>query len=306
MLTDRRIGVLMGGRSAEREVSLRSGEAVSGALRHLGYDVCDIDAGTDLCNALVRENIGAAFIVLHGGVGEDGSVQGLLEVMGIPYTGSGVLASAMAMDKLVSKVMFAHSELSVPAWEVVTGPKSELTIPLPVVVKPSREGSSVGVNIVREKKDLGQALEAALSFGGPVLVEKYIKGREVQIGVMGMSALGGVEVRPRLEFYSYEAKYTPGMTEYILPPEMDSALYDRAMEAGLRAHKALGAGGATRVDLLIGEGDEIYALEVNTIPGMTETSLLPKIAALAGYSFNSLVEEILKDALDRGKGHEDE
>ncbi len=301
MKNDLRIGVLLGGTSAEREVSLKSGAAVSGALKELGYDVVDIDAGADLCARLVQESVDLAFIALHGGTGEDGSVQGLLEVMGIPYTGSGVLASAVAMDKILSKALFERAGIKVPEYEVVHSVETDISMDLPVVVKPSREGSSIGVFIVTERKDLRDAIKAALSYEGPALVERYIMGKEVQIGVLGKRALGGVEVRPTNEFYDYEAKYTAGKTQYILPPEMDERSYARAMEAGLAAHRALGCGGATRVDLLV-DGDDMYALEVNTIPGMTEMSLLPKIAALSGLDFKALLEEIVKDALAGSAG----
>jgi D-alanine-D-alanine ligase len=291
-----KVGVLMGGTSAEREISLKSGSAVSAALKSLGHEVVDIDAGEGLCKQLLSARPEVAFIALHGGTGENGSVQGLLEVMGIPYTGSGVMASAMAMDKLVSKALFERAGLKVPAYQVVGSPEDEVSLSLPVVVKPSQEGSSIGVNIVQRKDELGKALAEALSFDGPALVEQYVKGKEVQIGILGERALGGVEVRPKKEFYDYEAKYTAGMTEYILPPELDESTYSRAMEAGLEAHRALGCRGGTRVDLIVEAGD-IYALEVNTIPGMTETSLLPKIAALAGMDFRGLIREIVDDAL---------
>ncbi len=300
MKKDMRIGVLLGGTSAEREVSLLSGAAVSQALRELGYDVVDIDAGADLCARLTEERVELAFIALHGGTGEDGSVQGLLEVMGIPYTGSGVLASAVAMDKVLSKALFERAGIRVPEYEVMDSIDAEVTLELPVVLKPSREGSSIGVFIVTKKEDIRKALESALSYEGPALVERYIKGKEVQIAVLGQRALGGVEVRPTNEFYDYEAKYTVGKTEYILPPELDGHSYEKAKEAGLLAHRALGCGGATRVDLIV-DGSDIYVLEVNTIPGMTETSLLPKIAAHSGLDFKALLEEIVKDALAGSK-----
>ena len=302
MKKDLRIGVLLGGTSAEREVSLMSGAAVSVALRELGYDVVDIDVGQDLCQRIAQERIGLAFIALHGGTGEDGSVQGLLEVMGIPYTGSGGLASAGAMDKLISKTLFESAGLKVPEFEVISSTDEKVNMTLPVVVKPSREGSSIGVFIVTEDNKLDEALEAALSYKGPALVERYIKGKEVQIAVLGDRALGGVEVRPSNEFYDYEAKYTAGKTEYILPPELDEDSYEKAKEAGLLAHMALGCAGATRVDLLV-DGEDIYALEVNTIPGMTETSLLPKIAAQSGLDFKALLEEIVND-VQAGSGGE--
>jgi D-alanine-D-alanine ligase len=294
-----RVGVLMGGTSAEREVSLNSGKAVSGALRSRGYDVVDVDVGADVAGVLGREDVGLAFIALHGGTGEDGSIQGMLEVMGVPYTGSGVLASAMAMDKLVSKILFSANGIPVPGFEAVE-PGGYPQMRPPVVVKPVKEGSSIGVSIVRDEGSLKDALEHAHSFGGIAIVEEYISGKEVQIGILGDRVLGGVEVRPSLEFYSYEAKYTSGLTEYVLPPELDSALYERACSTALRAHRALRCSGATRVDLLIDAEETVYALEVNTIPGMTETSLLPKIAGQAGMDFPTVIEEMVKDALERG------
>lgn len=297
-----RTGVLAGGLSAEREVSLRGGEAVFNALMERGYQAVFIDAREDICQTVRNEAIDVAFLVLHGGWGEDGSIQGMLEVMGIPYTGSGVLASSLAMDKEASKKMFQYHGLSVAPYIVVNTGKEALdikdilsTLTPPWVVKPAREGSSVGVSIVDEEADVLTAIRKAGSFGSRVIIESYIKGREVQIGILGDEILGGVEVRPKRRFYDYKAKYTPGLTEYILPPELDARLYERTMEAGLNAHRALGCKGVTRVDLLI-DGSTIYVLEVNTIPGMTETSLLPKIARLAGYDFPALIEKILLDA----------
>jgi D-alanine-D-alanine ligase len=289
----------MGGTSAEREISLKSGEAVSKALRGRGHDVVDVDAGPDLCSVLDHASLDVAFLALHGGTGEDGSVQGLLEVLRTPYTGSGVLASAMAMDKVVSKVQFSHYGLPVPRFEVMTDAGAMPSIPPPLVVKPSREGSSVGVSIVKDRKEIPGALEEAVRYSGTAVVEEFIAGKEVDIGILGDRVLGGVEVRPKLDFYSYEAKYTAGMTEYLLPPELADELYERAKETGLRAHQALGCSGASRVDLLIDEHGNIHVLEVNTIPGMTETSLLPKIAARAGYEFPVFLEEILEEALSQ-------
>jgi D-alanine-D-alanine ligase len=304
MSRELRVGILMGGSSSERDVSLKSGNAVSRALRSLRYDVVDIDAQTDVGQVLTRQRVDMAFVALHGGVGENGAMQGLLEVMGIPYTGSGVLASALAMDKLASKIVFEAHGVQVPSYEAVSelGQQVAHETKYPLVVKPSREGSSVGVNIVRKEADLTKALAAALEFDGPAVLEEYVVGREVQIGILGDRVLGGVEVRPKVEFYSYEAKYTAGLTEYVLPPDLEPELYQEAQAVGLRAHRALGCSGATRVDLLVTEEGAIYALEVNTIPGMTETSLLPKIAARAGLEFPALIEEIINDALVRARG----
>jgi D-alanine-D-alanine ligase len=292
-----RIGVLLGGTSAERAVSLKSGAAVSGALRTLDYDVVDIDVDVNVAETILKAEIDLAFVVLHGGTGEDGSIQGMLEVMGIPYTGSSVMASAIAMDKIISKHLFSSAGLSVPEFEVLSNEQDDTSFDLPVVVKPSKEGSSLGVSIVHTQEEFKAALKSALGYEGPALIEKYIKGKEVQIAVMGAKALGGVEIRPTNEFYDFEAKYTAGKSNYILPPELDDGTYAKAMECGLQAHNALGCGGATRVDLLIDDKGTMYVLEVNTIPGMTETSLLPKIAQEAGLNFPALIESIVRETM---------
>lgn len=314
-ITDKKIGVLMGGSSAERDVSLKSGTAVFKALKSRRYNAVVIDAGQDICEVLRREGIELAFIILHGGCGEDGSIQGLLEVLGIPYTGSGVLASALAMDKEATKKVFLYHKIPVAPFVTVQGsmsevrrsgkhfslrtPTAKLRIPfdMPWVIKPATEGSSVGVSIVKDESSIGGAMETALRFGGKVIIEKFIKGKEIQIGILNDRVLGSVEVRPKLEFYSYEAKYTPGMTEYILPPEVHPKLLQKAEGIALSAHQALGCTGATRVDLIVDDEGNTYVLEVNTIPGMTETSLLPKIARQSGLDFPSLLDELLKEAL---------
>ena len=303
MLTDKRIGVLMGGTSAEREVSLKSGTAIHNVLKIAGYNTVPIDVGSDICNALVTARVEIAFLALHGGYGEDGSIQGLLEVLGVPYTGSGVLASALAMDKEASKKVFLYHNVPVPPFEVFRrGQRTrEPVVGFPCVVKPAAEGSSIGVAIVQEKNDFGKDVDNAFSFGSLLIVESYVKGKEVHIGILNGKVLGGVEVRPAGGFYSYEAKYTAGLTEYILPPELDKGVYERAKATALSAHTALGCKGASRVDLRIDMNGDPYVLEVNTIPGMTETSLLPKIAKLAGFDFLLLIEEIIKEALDESE-----
>ncbi|MFA5352979.1 MAG: D-alanine--D-alanine ligase [Thermodesulfovibrionales bacterium] len=304
MVTDKRIGVIAGGRSAERPVSLRSGQAVLNALQGKGYDAVFIDADADLCQSLKANNVAVAFLALHGGEGENGSVQGLLEVMGIPYTGSGVLASAVAMDKEASKKVFLYHGLTVAPFVLAERGLSpeeliaQVPFGMPWVVKPVAEGSSIGVNIVKDAAALRPALDEAARYGETILVERFIPGKEIQIGVLEDKALGGVEVRPSKEFYSYEAKYTAGLTDYILPPEVDAPVYEMLRAEAVKAHNALGCKGATRVDFILGNDDgKAYILEVNTIPGMTETSLLPKIAALSGISFPELVEEMLRIAL---------
>jgi D-alanine-D-alanine ligase len=311
VITKKRIGVLAGGKSAEREVSLKSGNAVYKALHGMGYDAVLIDASDNICESLKREGVGLVFIALHGGHGENGAVQGLLDVIGIPYTGSGVLASALAMDKEASKKIFLYHDIPVTPFRVMsydmpTDPEnprslidSLIDFEMPWVVKPSHEGSSIGVSIVKNKDEIAGAIEQAFSYGKKIIIEQYIRGKEIQIGILGQRVLGGVEVRPSKEFYSYEAKYTAGLTEYILPPEVDDSIYDILKTTALKAHNALGCTGATRVDLILDRAGAPYVLEVNTIPGLTETSLLPKIAALAGMGFQDLIEEMLRLAISQ-------
>lgn len=300
-MKDRKIGVLMGGLSAEREVSLNSGAAVHRALLAQGYDAVAIDVGRDLAAVLEREGVRAAFIALHGRYGEDGCIQGLLELMQIPYTGSGVLASALAMHKLFSKQTFAaNGILTAPFRHFRRGETvrpAELPFGLPLVVKPVQEGSSVGISIVREEQHLAPALELAFRHDNEILVEQYIKGQEVQVGILEDRPVGAIEIVPKGEFYDYEAKYTDGMAEHIFPARLAPALYEKALQTGQAAHRSLGCSGYSRVDLLVTAQEECYVLEVNTLPGMTALSLLPEIAAKgAGLSFEALVARIIESA----------
>lgn len=304
MLTDKYIGVFMGGTSVEREISLKSGNAIYQVLKSLGYNVVTIDVGPDICRVLEKERVEIAFLALHGGYGENGSFQGMLEVIGIPYTGSGVLASALAMDKEASKDMFLYHNIPVPPYIVLHRKQEQIALShirfsLPWVVKPVTEGSSVGVSIVKNEEHIWLAIEKAITYGSRAIVEQYIEGKEVHIGILNGKVLGGVEVRPSLEFYNYEAKYTSGLTDYILPPEIDHNVYELSKAVALSAHNALGCRGATRVDLRIDSQGNPYVLEVNTIPGMTETSLLPKIAGLVGLTFSGLLEEILRGVIEK-------
>lgn len=293
----KRIAVLMGGLSAEREVSLASGTSVHRALIARGYDAVAIDMGRDLAQRLLAEKIDIAFICLHGRYGEDGAVQGLLEVMGIPYTGSGVMASALAMNKIFAKQVFKANGLTVAPFRVLrrggNNGADGIGFPLPVVVKPSQEGSSVGVTIVRRPEEYLQALETAFVYDNEILVEDFIKGREIQVGILEERAIGAIEIVPKKEFYDYEAKYTAGMAEHILPAPLPPGLYAKVLKAGEDAHRALGCSGYSRVDFLVTDEGECYLLEVNTLPGMTDLSLLPEIAQGAGIGFEDLVERIL-------------
>ncbi len=300
-LTDKRIGVLMGGLSAEREVSRMSGKAIIDALQQLGYAAIPVEVDGQLARQLVDKQIEVAFIGLHGRLGEDGAVQGLLEMMRIPYTGSGILASALSMNKAISRKIFSQSGLPVPRHVLLRKGESSfdparLPFPWPVVVKPCQEGSSVGVTIVVETGSISDALEKAFAYDTQILIEEYIPGREIQVGVLDDVPLGAIEIVPKVQFYSYEAKYTDGLAKHIFPAPLAKADYEKALHIGLRAHRLLECEGATRVDLLYREPGEFFLLEVNTLPGMTPLSLLPEIARGAGIEFPDLVERILKGA----------
>lgn len=296
-LKGKKIGVLLGGLSEEREVSLKSGTAVHEALVAKGYNATAIDVGRDISLVLAREQIDVAFIALHGRYGEDGTIQGLLELMGVPYTGSGVLASALALNKIYAKAAFQAAGLKVAPYTVLRKGESldtdSMAFPLPVVVKPCQEGSSVGVSIVKAPEKIGPALELAFAYDREILVEQFIEAREIQIGILADCALGAIEIIPRNEFYDFDAKYTPGMAEHIYPARLPEELYGHALHTGLAAHRALGCSDYSRVDLLVTESGECYVLEVNTLPGMTATSLLPEIAQGSGIGFEELVEKIV-------------
>lgn len=299
MMKNKKIGVLMGGLSAEREVSLTSGAAVYQALCSRGYNAVQVDVGRDVAQVLTRESIEVAFICLHGRYGEDGTVQGLLEMMGIPYTGSGHLASALAMNKIFAKRIFQSAGLTVAQYRVIRrgeqfSPNSEFSFPL--VVKPSQEGSSVGVSIVKEAAAMQPALDCAFRYDEEILVEQFIKGREIQVGILEEKALGAIEIIPKNEFYDFEAKYTAGMAEHILPAPLPPDLYRNVLLQGEEAHRALGCSGYSRVDFLVTESGDCYLLEVNTLPGMTSLSLLPEIAQGADIGFEDLVERIVCSA----------
>lgn len=301
-LMGKKVGVLMGGLSAEREVSLQTGKAVMEALAGKGYRVLGLDLGAEMARQILEAEIQVAFVALHGRWGEDGVVQGLLEAMGIPYTGSGVLASALGMDKVRSRWIFQHHGLPVPPYQVLTQENAARWVPekqgfgFPMVVKPSREGSSVGVHIVEDEEQLSAAIKDAFGFGQVIIVEKYIPGREIQVGILDDSPLGAIEIRPKSGFYDYKAKYTDGLAEHLFPAPLPRSQYQEAMELSLAAHRALGCTGGTRVDLRLEEGGSFYILEVNTLPGMTPLSLLPEIARGVGIDFPELCERILLGA----------
>jgi D-alanine-D-alanine ligase len=305
--TGRRIAVVMGGPSAEREVSLATGEGVLAALVERGWDAVPIDwrEGTSLARLLEDAGAAAVWNALHGTLGEDGAVQGLCACLGLPCTGSGVLASALAMDKVMSKRIFESNGLPTPRWRLLPhdGPADGsdaaaalASRPQPCVVKPPNQGSSVGVSVVDDRAGRPAAGGPPRRAHGPVIVEDYIAGTEIFVGILNDAVLGSVEVRPATRFYDYEAKYKRTDTRYLLPPGLPAGVIGGCEELALAAYRALGCTGHARPDLRVTTRGEPYILEVNTLPGMTKTSLLPKIARQVGMDYGTLCEEILATA----------
>ena len=301
------VAVLMGGWSAEREISLRSGKACADALERAGYRVSRVDVDREIAATLRKLKPDAALNVLHGRPGEDGTLQGMLEILGIPYSHSGVLASALAMQKDTAKTVLKAAGVPVPGGLVAA--RSEAAkkhlLPPPYVIKPVAEGSSVGVFIVREdhKHPPQELTRGDWAFGDLILVEPYIPGKELTCAVMGDKALGVIEIVPTVKFYDYEAKYAPGGSKHLLPAPITPAVYAEVQRLSLAAHRALGCRGVTRSDFRFDESGGVkglFCLEVNTQPGMTETSLVPELAQHAGSTFEDLVRWMVEDAsLDR-------
>lgn len=311
-LTNARIGVLMGGRSSERDISLKTGQAVHQALIRRGYDSVAIDVTDHLHRDLEDQKIAIAFLSLHGPGGEDGTVQGFLETLGIPYTGSGVRASAVGMHKAATKTLLAAHGIPLPAGAVVREcDKPSLAkvlrqtkLKLPIVVKPVAQGSTIGVTIIRHGSQWKEALALAHRYDPEAMVESYIPGHEATVSLLG-TATEGPTVLPAIEivapegFYDFSAKYQKGKTRYLCPAPLPPKVVRHISELARRAYEVLGCEGAARVDFRITPRGRPYVLEINTVPGMTETSLLPMAAAHVGIVYDDLVERILQSALDR-------
>lgn len=299
------ITVMMGGPSAEREVSLRSGAAVARALKERGHEVVKVDPLTP--DWELPSGTAVVFLALHGTYGEDGTVQAELDRLGVPYTGCGPEASRIAFDKVLTKKKFLSAGLATPRFQVLassTLPWPEGWEP-PLVLKPVRQGSSVGLQFVEKREDWAAALAGAFKHDSEVLMEEKIIGREVTVGILGQVALPVVEVRPKRGSYDYQNKYTSGATEYFCPAPFDEQITARLQQAGLKAFHAVGGRDYGRVDLMVRAGTEPFVLEVNTLPGMTETSLLPKAAAAAGYGYGALCERMIELAMARtSRAHE--
>jgi D-alanine-D-alanine ligase len=301
-----RVAVLMGGMSAEREVSLETGRAIAGALRELGHEVVEIDVDRKLPERITQAAPDAAFMAIHGRGGEDGTVQGMLEIMRVPYTGCGVLASAMTIDKVVTKEILSYHDVPL-VEDVVLGrdyrPDEvflvEDRLGYPVMVKPSNEGSSIGVIKVDRESDLEPALGEVFTRDETALIERFVEGRLLTVGILGAEriVLPVLEITPREGFYDYEAKYQPGMTEYEVPAPLEPHVAQEVQRLALESFDSLRCEGVARIDLMLEEvSGKLYVLEVNTIPGMTATSLLPKAALAMGMEFTDVVDTLLRCA----------
>lgn len=307
-----KVAVLCGGSSAEREVSLLSGQEVAAALQHLGHRPtlveCDARVGDRLCASEFQ----VVFVALHGSPGEDGSVQGLLQLLGLPYTGSGILASALCMDKLATAAMLRQAAIPVPdskqisdqalgAPELAEEMVRELD-GLPLVVKPVSSGSTLGITVARDEEQLADGIILARSFDRRVMLERFVPGTEITVGVLGTGsprALPTLEIVSQRPLYDYQAKYTAGLSQHIIPARLEESIREQAQQLSERAHRVLGCAGMSRVDLIVDDSGTCLVLEVNTIPGLTRLSLLPDAARAAGIDFETLVQGLLEDALDR-------
>jgi D-alanine-D-alanine ligase len=307
-----RVAVLKGGRSLERQVSLRSGARVEDALKRLDHEVVPIDVALDLIRRLREADPDVAFIAMHGRDGEDGTVQELLEILGIPYTGSGVLACVRAMDKVLAKHLMVEEGIPTPEFFAFNEtafrelgaaealPAMEERLEFPIVVKPSSQGSALGIKFARRAADVPAALVSAFSYDSRVLLERHVDGRDLAVSILDGEALPVVEAVPRdEEFYDFEARYEIGRTDFVCPAKLPAGVTEQAQELARRTNRLLGCSAFARVDLMLDAGGELTVLEANPIPGLTETSLLPQAAEAAGISFDELVGRILELALTR-------
>lgn len=306
-LQNKKIGIIMGGDSRERDVSLRSGRKVLESLKNQGFNVTELQMSENLPHELKNRKIDIAFIALHGGMGEDGTIQGLLEILKLPYTGSGVLGNALAMNKIVSKKIWQYERIPTPPFfEIDIEENLEIQaerilkdLGLPVIVKPVREGSSIGVEVVREERQLVPVLRKTIIEFRNIFVEKFIKGKEVTVGILGIGdklrTLPILELRPKTGLYDYKAKYTKGLTEFIIPARIPEKLYKMTQDVALKAHKSLYCCGFSRVDIIV-DGTVPWVHDLNSIPGLTELSDLPAQAQASGLSYDQLILEILSYA----------
>jgi D-alanine-D-alanine ligase len=307
-----KIGVLIGVKSTEKEIAMKTAKNIISALKVKGYEFCEIPIDENIVENIKREKIDVAIISAHGLYGEDGTIQGLLELLGIPYVGSGVLASALALNKVMAKKIFLFHKIPTPKWIEISKKDMETKdlekilenikeLKKPWIVKPSNQGSTIGLSVANNKDELIKALEYALKFDQYILIEEFIKGKEITASIYDVEntiCLPLIEIIPKTGFYDYQTKYTPGLSEHIIPARLSKETYKKAQELGVLAHQALGCRHLSRVDMIVEEDTQnIYVLEVNTIPGMTETSLYPESAKAFGIEFPDLIDSFIKSAL---------
>ncbi len=297
------IGILYGGISAEKEISIKSSAAVNKACKELGYKTILLELDGNLHNLIPKlKRIDFVFIALHGGKGENGVIQGLLDSLNIPYNGSGVLASSLGMEKSLTKQLAKSSGIQTPFWKIfkdINNSKEYIPTKYPVVVKPSADGSTIGLTIVKEQKELTGAIELANKYDGHIMIEDYIEGRELTVTVIGQKVYPIVEIIPKHKYYDYECKYQKGMSEYICPAILSDELTDKIQNIALNIFNILQCSGYARADFILDKRNNPWFLEINTLPGMTATSLVPKSAMAVGISFNYLIQMIIDEALKK-------
>ncbi|MDR1259812.1 MAG: D-alanine--D-alanine ligase [Endomicrobium sp.] len=296
---NKKIGILYGGFSSEREVSINSGKSVLNVLKKLQLNVCSIDVDRNIADKIIKEKIDIAYIMLHGSMGEDGTIQGMLEILGIPYTGCGIFASVVSMDKDISKRLFRYIGVSTPKWKVL---KKFEPIPkikrYPVVIKPSTQGSTIGLTIIENiSQSYYDAIEKAFKYGDKIIVEDFIEGKEITVGVMNDEVFPVVEIIPNKGFYDFESKYRKGKSKHIIPARISREAYKIAQNYAKKIYKIFKCKSICRIDMIVDKNNKVWVLENNTIPGMTETSLIPDAGKALGYSFENLVLKILESAL---------
>ncbi|HOP94645.1 MAG TPA: D-alanine--D-alanine ligase [Dictyoglomaceae bacterium] len=307
-----KVGLLIGVKSSEKEIAMKSARNIISALRAKNYELAEIPIDENVVENIKKEKIDVAIISAHGVYGEDGTIQGLLELLGIPYVGSGVLASALALNKLMAKKIFTFHNIPTPKWielskkaleekDLIEIKKELENLKMPLIIKPANQGSTIGLSVVKQEEDLLKGIEYALQYDSQIVIEKFIKGKEITAGIYDVEkpiCLPLIEIIPKTGFYDYTTKYTPGLSEHIIPARLPEDIYKKAQELGILAHQALGCRHLSRVDMIVEENTQnIYILEINTIPGMTEVSLYPEAAKAFGIDFPDIIDNFIKATL---------
>lgn len=297
-LKNQKIGVLYGGWSSEREISILTGNAVLSALKKMELNCCGIDVDKNVAEKIKKEKIDIAYLAMHGQGGEDGTLQGMLEILGVPYTGSGVVSSSISMNKDISKNLFKAASIATPEWDIIK--KNELLSEIkyyPVVVKPISCGSALGVMIVKNFKEFTKAAKKAFEYSNEIIIEQFISGKEITVGVLDGKALPVIEIVPKGKFYDFKSKYQKGCSKHIIPTDISEKVYNIAQSYAEKIYKLFRCRAVCRIDMIVDKNNKVWVLENNTIPGMTETSLLPDASCVEGYSFENLVLKIIESSI---------